>query len=346
MKAPIGIGFLSFAHGHTAVYADVMTAFDDTRLVAAWDDDEARGRAKCDTTGMRFSPDMRGVLEDPDVQAVIVGTETDRHADTICAAAEAGKHILCQKPLALSLAECDRIIAATEKAGVRFAMAWQMRHDPANQAIREVVRSGRLGKIGLVRRRHCIGVCLNPDFASTWHVSAKHNLGMFADDASHPADWFNWTFGKPVSVIAEIDNILSDMAPDDNGVAVYRWADGMMGVLVNSSTVRAAEATTELYGDKGVLIQSYGDSPALDIPKLNVGPAVKVFDYATNQWEDLGIPLPAGHVERLKNVPRPWIDALLNDTPLPATAQDGRVALEMVLAAYQSSKEGRRVSMT
>ncbi len=348
MKTPIGIGVLSFAHGHVAMYADVMKDFPDVRLVSAYDDNEERGKGVCERTGMTYTPRVADVLNDPDVQAVMIGSETNRHAELVIAAAEANKHILLQKPMALTLDDADRMIRAAEKAGIVLALAFQMRHDPANLKIREIVHSGVLGKIGIVRRRHCIGVLLVNAFVhgpSRWHLEAEKNKGMFADDAAHPADWFHWIFGKPVSVMAEIDNILTDVAPDDTGVALYRFPKGELGILFNSSVVMAGENTTEIYGDKGCLIQNYGDGPSCGVPRCPDGPALKMMRYDTMQWETFDIPIPSNQGERIAAVPRPWVDSLVNGTPPPATAYDGRVALEMVLAAYQSAESGRRIAL-
>jgi predicted dehydrogenase len=346
MKAPIGIGVLSFAHGHVGAYVHVMKDFDDVRLVSAYDDDPKRGETTCASVGMRYSPHVEDVLEDGEVEAVIVGSETSRHAELCVAAAEAGKHILCQKPMALSLADCDRIIDAVDQARVMFAMAFQMRHDPANLKMREIIRSGDLGAIAVVRRRHCIPCLLDEGFVNGpthWHIEADKNLGMFADDAAHPADWFHWLLGKPVSVVAEIDNVITNVAPDDNGVAVYRFAHGEMGILFNSSTVRIGENTTEIYGERGVVIQNYGDATSCGPPRCPDGPALKVFRYDASDWEVVDIPTPPNHGERIRAVPRPWVESLIHETPPAATGQDGRIALEMVLGAYRSAEEGRRV---
>ena len=347
MKAPIGIGVLSFAHGHVGMYVDVMKDFEDVRLVAAYDDNEDRGRPTCEAVGMRYSPYVEDVLDDPDVQAVMVGSETSRHAELCVAAAEAGKHILCQKPMALSLEDCDRMAAAAQKAGVMYAVAFQMRHDPANIRMREIVQSGELGKIAVVRRRHCIGVLFSESFINGpthWHIEADKNMGMFMDDATHAADWFHWMLGRPVSVMAEIDNVITNVAPDDNGVALFRFSQGEMGILFNSSTVMVGENTTEIYAEKGCVIQNYGDAPSCDVPRCPDGPAVKMFRYGSSNWDVLDIPIPPGHGERIRAVPRPWVDSLINETPPPASAGDGRVAVEMMLGAYRSAKGGRRVT--
>lgn len=347
MAARIGIGVLSFAHGHVAAYVDVMKDFDDVALVAAYDDNEARGEDVCSRAGMRYTPHVEDVLDNPDVQVVMIGSETSRHAELAVAAAAAGKDMLVQKPMAMSLAECDAMIAAADKAGVRLGVAFQMRHDPANIKIRELVQGGAVGNVAVCRRRHCIGVLFMPWFLegpTHWHVEADKNIGMFFDDAAHPADWFHWIFGKPVSVIAEVDKVVTDVAPDDNGVAVYRFDGGVMGILFNSATVLAGENTTEVYGDQGCLIQNYGDGPACSVPACPEGPALKLFRHGEAAWTPIDTPVPPDQGCRIRAVPRPWVDCWRNGAPLPATGADGRVAVEMVLGAYQAAREGRRVT--
>ena len=116
-------------------------------------------------------------------------------------------------------------------------MCYQMRCDPVNLKMKALVDAGAVGKIAVIRRRHAIPLLLNPAWATpgNWHIDPVQNLGMFMDDASHAADWFYWMLGKPVSVMAEIDNVVTDAAPDDNGVALYRFSRGEIGILFNSS---------------------------------------------------------------------------------------------------------------
>lgn len=345
MTTPIGFGIISFAHGHSNVYCQKMLGFDDVKLVCCWDDNEERGKAAAEKFGMNYSPHVEDVLNNPDIQVVIVTCETNRHAEMVVAAAAAGKHILCQKPMALTLADCDRMIAACDKAGVQFGMAYQMRHDPSNQKMKELVDAGVLGKIGLLRRRHCIPVLFSDSFVNgptRWHYDPLKNMGMFMDDASHATDFIHWMLGKPISVMAEIENTLTTIAPDDTGVAIYKFASGAMVELVNSSVTLAGENTTEIYGDKGVLIQNHDDLVSTSNAPAGAV-ALKLFTKDEPKWVDLGISIPAQHGERLANIPRPFIEAIKNDTPVPVTGEDGRVSVEMVLGAYQSAKEGRRV---
>ena len=295
---------------------------------------------------MRYSPHLESLLDDPAIQGVIVTCETNRHAEMVLAAARAGKHILCQKPMALSLDDCDRMAAAVAQAGVRFMMAFQMRHDPSNRKIKELLEQGVVGKVGLLRRRHCIPLLFNESFVtgpSRWHIDPEQNMGMFMDDASHATDFIHWLLGRPESVMAEIGNTLTTVAPDDTGVAIYRFASGAMAVLVNSSVTLAGENTTEVYGDQGVIIQNHDDLPSTNNPLPPHPIALKLYTRARPEWEDLGIPIPSSHAERIAAVPRAFVDCLRQELDPPTTAADGRVSVEMVLGAYRSAQEGRRV---
>jgi predicted dehydrogenase len=349
MAGKLGIGILSFAHGHVVAYAHQIKTFDDAGLVACWDDDEARGRQNAETFGISYTPHLEDLLARPDIDCVIVASETNKHPDLCIAALEAGKSVLLQKPMAITLEDCDRIIATVERTGLWFSMAFQMRCDQHNIVMRDLVQSGAIGRLGMVRRRHCIGVLFHKAFIegpSKWHLSAEANKGMFFDDAIHALDWLYWTVGrKPVSVMAEIDNVLTTVAPDDTGVALFRFDDGLFAEVFNSSVTWAGENTTEIYGDQGVIIQNYGDGPSSAIkPPHPIG--VKVYQAAKADlgWQDLGLPIPSGQGERIAGVARPFIDALKAGKPM-CSAQEGRVSVEMCLAAYRSAETGQRVSL-
>lgn len=346
----VGIGVISFAHGHVSSYCSQWRGMDDVKLVAAWDDNPARGKAAADQYGMTFTTDLDALVSNPEIDLIAVASETAKHADHVVAATRAGKDVLLQKPMALTLADCDRIIQAVDQAGVWFAMAYQMRYDPSNQKIRELVQDGTLGQISFLRRRHCIGVLFSEDFISgdsNWHIQPAMNKGMFMDDASHAADFIYWVLGRPASCMAEITAAYIDPAvtPDDVGTAIYKYADGKLAVLTNSSITRAAENTTEVYGDQGVLIQNHDDGPSTAI-KPPGAVALKLFlqDEAAKGWQDLGIPIPDGHGARIAAV-APSALAEYRAGEIRCTAREGRVSIEMVLAAYASSEAGRRVML-
>ena len=343
----VGIGIISFAHGHINAYCNQLAGFDDAKLVICWDDNQKRGESAAEQLGIPYTPHVEEIITHPEVDAVIITCETNRHPEMVTAAASNGKDILCQKPMALSLPDCDRMIEAIERNNVRFMMAHQMREDPANQKMKQLIDSGQLGRIGLLRRRHCIPVLFNQRFItgdSRWHIDPEKNMGMFMDDASHATDFIHWMLGKPVSVMAEIDNVLTDVAPDDTGIAIYRFAEGTMAILINTSVTLAGENTTEIYGDQGVAIQNHGDGPSTSIARPENAVALKLYRDGDSAWKDLGIPIPDNHGERIAGIPRAWIDHLRNDTLPSSDAYDGRVAVEMVLGAYASAKSGQRIN--
>ena len=342
---PVRLGVVSFAHAHVVAYVETVAGFEDAAVVAGWDEDEARGRAACEKYGLAWEPSLAALLARPDVDAVFVASPTNKHAEHCVAAAGADKHVLLQKPMALSLADCDRIIAAVERTGVPFSMCYQMRADPVNQAIKQLLDKGGVGNAAVVRRRHSIGALLDPAFAraGNWHLDPEQNMGMWMDDASHAADWLLWMLGMPVSVVAEIDNVVTDVAPDDNGVAVYRFGRGEIGVLLNSSTTLAAENTTEIYGDRGTIIQNYGDAPSSSLPRPPGAAALRLYRADSADWETLPYPADTPHAERIHAVPRPLVDYLHGRGAPLATAREGRACIEMILGAYQAAREGRRV---
>ena len=316
-------------------------------MVAGWDADAARGRAQCAKYGLVFEHDLDALLRRADIDAVFVTSPTNMHAAHVLAAAQAGKHVLLQKPMALTLADCDAIIGAVQHYGIGFSMAYQMRADPVNQKHQGVV--GRRGDrtAGHVKRRHAIGLLLNPEWAKpgNWHIDPAQNLGMFMDDASHAADWFYWMLGRPVSVMAEIDNIVTTCAPDDNGVALFRFARGEIGLLINSSTMLAAEATSELYGDGGTLLHYFGDAPSSALPRAPGAVALKLFQKGGQDWQTFDLPANIPHGNRIRGLAQPLVDYLLGRRGPLATAVEGRVCIEMVLAAYESARSGRRVML-
>jgi predicted dehydrogenase len=343
----VKIGVISHAHGHINTYCGQMQNYDDVELIATWDDDENRGRQNAEKFGLEYRTSAESVVNDPDIDTVMVGVETNRHAEYTIMAAEAGKNILLQKPMATTLEDCDRIIEVVNKSGVMFSMAFQMRQDPVNRKIKELVEEGVVGKIAIVRRRHCIPVLLNPNFVngpSKWHVDPVANIGMYFDDATHPADWFYWIFGRPVSVMAEIDSIVTDIAPDDNGVSIFRFPDGMMGTLFNGSTTVAGVNTTEIYGDEGTIIQDYGDAPATSAPRPDDAIALKYIRRGDAQWTEFKMDIPIGQGERIAGIPRPFINYIRGLTNERVSPKEGRVSVEMILGAYQSAKTGTRVT--
>ena len=117
-----------------------------------------------------------------------------------------------------------------------------------------------------------------------------------------------------------------------------------MGVLFNASVTLAGENTCEIYGDEGVIIQNWDDG--VSTPHAPPGtPPLRLWRKSTGHWEAFDFQVPSSHYERLKAIPRPWIDSLKSAAPPSVSAREGKVSVEMCLAAYQSAREGKRINL-
>ncbi|MBT3380353.1 MAG: Gfo/Idh/MocA family oxidoreductase [Lentisphaerae bacterium] len=344
---PDGIGILGFAHGHVGAYCTRWRQNPDwgVRVIAGWDHESGRLQSAAEQHQLAACESVQQLLSRPDIKAVVIAAETSRHAELVEAAAAAGKAVILQKPMALTMAEADRIVAAVDQAAVPFTMAWQMRVDAQNLKMKELLESGELGQVFMVRRRHGLPVGLNPTFAESWHVAPECNRDIWADDAAHPIDMINWLFGLPETVTAEMVTLYRPAMPMDNGIAVFRYADGPLVEVCCSFVNTAAENTTEIICEKGSIVQNYGDVPSCNVPRPEGAVGLKWYIKETGEWVHSDLPTPTGHGERIGGLAQPLAEFVAGTRGSIATAEEGRTSLKMVLACYVSSREGRRVSL-
>ena len=315
-------------------------------VIAGWDHDAARLEQAVANHGVQPYADVDALLANDDVQAVIVAAETSLHADLVEKAADAGKAIVLQKPMALTLPEADRIVEAVERNGVPFTMAWQMRVDPQNLKIKALMESGELGRTFMVRRRHGLDVHLWPNFEQLWHLDPALNRDIWADDAAHAIDFILWLLGEPETVTAEVVSLYDpDVLPMDNGIVIFRYPNGPLAEVTCSFTNPATENTTEVIAEKGSIVQNYGDVPSCNVPRPADARGLKWYSMESKHWTYSDIPTPAGHGERIAGLAGPLAEFLHGTRPPIATAEEGRTALRMTLATYVSVREGRRVRL-
>jgi len=145
MSARVRFAILSFAHYHANYWAEAINGSPAAELVGVWVDDAMRGQSAADRHGTAFAGALDALLARCD--AVGITSETARHADLVEAAARAGRHILLEKPMAPTVAECDRIRRAVWESGVIFMQNFPKRYDPINQELISRVQGGELGTI-------------------------------------------------------------------------------------------------------------------------------------------------------------------------------------------------------
>lgn len=362
-----GIALLSFAHSHQGGWAQSFGQDGRARIVCAWDEEPERGRQQAERLGVAFVPSLDDVLARPDVHAVTICSTNDAHADLAVAAAQAGKHLMVQKPMATTLADCDRIVAAVERAGVRYFQSHNLRFDPVHQELKRLVDAGEIGRIAIARRRHSHAFALlNQNLLTAMHLDdpLRAGGGAFMDEGAHVALWFLWMFGAPHSVTGVVTTSLTPQRPgvEDNGVLLYRYASGMIGVHQSSWTELASTSTVELSGERGVAVANGTDISSFRSLADAAEPPLRVWHHnpagapggippgglqpgqePPGRWHTPDVRLPAN---RLTGTALAFVDLLVNGGGAsPADARTARTAVEMVLAGYQSSREGREVTL-
>ena len=340
------IGILGFAHGHVNSYCRRWTAEPDLdiQVVAGWDNN----RTRLDKAVENYALTPWGSADEllaQDIEAVVIAAETLYHADLAVLAAEAGKAIVLQKPIALTIDDANRIVDAVARTGVPFTMAWQMRVDPQNLKMKDMVDSGTLGRVYQLRRRHCLDFCRNPDNAKSWHLDPKYNRDIFADDAAHAVDFIYWLFGMPATVTAELGTLMHPQIANDHAVVVFRYPDGMMAEVSDSFVSVAGENTTEITAEKGSVVQNYGDAVSCGTPRSEDSVCLKWMLDGDKEWRVSEDPGVHNQGDRIAALAGPISGFLHGSRPPIATAEEGRDVLRMILACYESNEKGQRMSL-
>ncbi|MBE6883954.1 MAG: Gfo/Idh/MocA family oxidoreductase [Ruminococcaceae bacterium] len=342
----IRVGIIGFAHGHVFRYGGEWNAHPEygVQIAGGWDRDEARCKEGCEKLATVPFESLEALLAS-DISAVVISSETSFHAEYVELAAAAKKDIILYKPMALHMSEADRIVEAVNKNGVKFTMGWQSRTDPQNIKMREIVQNETLGKVCHYRRRHGLSTHTWADFENSWHSSPVYNRDIFADDSSHPIDMMHWVFGMPETVSCEMTTMANPKVVNDNGVALFKYENGMIAEITCSFTTVASEITTEIYCTGGSVQQYYGDATSTSMPRPEGQPGLKWMKVGDKEWTDSGIESPDAHAKRLDAQAVYFANYLKGEGPAVCTAEEGRDSLRLVLACYLSAREGRRVSV-
>ena len=339
MVPPIRVGLLSFAHYHANFWAEVFRDSPLAEFVGIWDDEAERGQEAASKYGARFWSDLDALLAACD--AVGVCSATAPHADLIERAAAAACHVLCEKPLATTLADCDRIEAAVGRAGVVFMQSFPKRFDPVNRELRRLVHQGELGQIVLMRVRHGHLYGLGPGHGMAWAEDAElAGGGALLDEGIHGADFIRWMFGEPESVMAMVSHVALGKPLENLGLAVFRYPDGLLCELVSSTTFAAGDNSVEVFGTTGAAVLSGVDLASRDLTEAGFLKVCRL-DSGPRRWQI------SPTVPRFKTGgfhqqnPLAFLEALSGGRPPPNTLEDGRRSLEMILGAYRSARSGR-----
>ena len=324
----VGVGILSFAHLHADGYAGCLAAMPDARLLAIADEDEARGQAAAKRYDADHVATAEALLARDDIQAVIICSENARHKELAITAAEAGKHVLCEKPLATTRADALAMIEACARHGVKLQTAFPVRFNAATIALRDAVRSGEVGQPLAVAAR-------NPGiFPGGWFADpALAGGGAVIDHTVHVADALRWIFDAEFTeVYAEVSTRIYDIPVDDTGLLMLRMSNGLP---VSLDTSWSRPANWPIWG--GVTIDVIGEGGVLSLDAFNDN--VQVVE-TQGPSHALVSTVASGDPEMV----RAFVDAVKHDTPPLVTGEDGLKAVEVALCAYESARRGEPVA--
>ncbi len=214
----------------------------------------------------RWYRDWRELLADEEIEAVYLATPVNLHAEQTIAAAEAGKHVLCEKPMGLSVAECDRMIAACQAHGVKLGIAYYRHFYPVIQRVKELLAAGEIGKPVLAQINAFERFNPSPEHPRYWFVQkAQAGGGPMMDFGCHRIEVLLNLLGPIEKVHSSVGNVLFEREVEDTAVAVFDFASQARAVLSVTHAAWEAQDTLTIFGSAGSLYISVLNQGALQI---------------------------------------------------------------------------------
>ena len=333
--ALVGCGRISRTH------FDAIRTVPGLELAAVADVVEARARAAGTEHGVPWYPSLEAMLAGTPCDAVAVCTPSGLHPEHGITAARAGKHVVCEKPMAITLAAADELVRACDDAGVHLFVVKQNRLNPPIQLLRRAIDKGRFGRIYMCNTT--VRWTRPQDYydQAPWRGTHALDGGAFLNQASHYVDLIQWLVGPVESVVAETATLARRIEMEDSGAAALRFASGAIGVievtmltyprnLEGSITILGETGTVRIGGTAVNRVEHWVFSEYDDDDKL-------VEAASSNPPNVYGF----GHAGYYRNV-----HAVLRGGAAPGTdGRAGRKSLELVLAIYKSAATGTRVTL-
>jgi len=284
-----------------------------------------------------------------DIDAILLLVPHYLHADLTEKVAEAGKHLICEKPMATTLEECDRMIEATKKAGVKFMIAENHRFLPAHQYIKNLLDKDFIGNIFLARTyegAYCEhDEFLDPDW---WHFTfEKGGGGVVMDQGVHKFTMLNWFLGDVDSAQCWCSKTLNSPPNkgEDTAIILLRYKNGAIAsVCLTSTSVHPLNNTTELQGTKGTIYEDHSWENPLKIFSSHSEAEKKGEFYSPSAPIEHG-PYPKYYTISARYEDRYFADCILNDKKPEFTPEQAKEAIAVVLLSYLSAKKGTIATM-
>ncbi|SEO88845.1 Gfo/Idh/MocA family protein [Paenibacillus sp. OV219] len=321
------VGMISFAHGHAFSYFNSLQQLPDVQVVGIADDSKSRVADITERHGIPYYADYKQLLAQ-DVDAIVICSENVHHAKLVIDAARAKKHVLCEKPLGVSVEEMQQMIDVCKENGVQLMTAFPCRYLAAVISAKEAIDRGDIGEIVAIKGTNHGG---NP---GGWFVDPSlSGGGALLDHTVHVMDLMNWVLQSPVKeVYAYAATLFTEgLAVDDAGMLHVKFDNGVFAVLDTSwsrpkSFPTWGDVTMEIVGTKGV-ISVDGLAQKNDLFSDATGKGVYSF------WGD----------DMDFYMIQDFVNALVQGKPVPITGEDGLKAAQVAIAGYESNKLGQPV---
>lgn len=369
---PVGIGMLGYAFmgkAHTNGYKKMPYIFYPPAAqpvlvgIAGRNQEAVRAAATRFGYGAAYT-DWQELIANPQVQVFDNCGPNNLHAEPTIAAARAGKHIICEKPLGRNAAESKAMLDAVTQAGVKHMCAFNYRFVPAVRQVRHFIEQGLLGEIYHFRARYLQEWIADPDFPMVWRLSKEvAGSGALGDLGAHIIDLARFLIGEPSRVVGLTKTFIPQRGGetvdvDDAFEAIFEFENGAVGTLEASRFCRGRKNhnTFEINGSKGTIVFNLERMNELEVYLTDTQPReangfrnVLVSESFHPFWDKWW---PQGHIigweHTFVHEIAHFLDAVVNDTevaPYGATFEDGYRAAVICDAIVQSSQEGRRLDI-
>jgi len=334
----VGCGRIAQRHAQLLSGSQIEGA----RLVAVSDIISDRAEALAEKTGVPAYTDMSEMLEKHRAELAVILTESGNHAAHAITAAKHGAHVMVEKPMALTLADADDMIATCDREGVKLFVIKQNRFNRPVVKLREALDAGRFGKLtmGTVRVRWCRPQSYYDQ--ASWRGTWALDGGVLTNQASHHVDLLEWMMGDVESVVGMTRTALADIEAEDTAAVLLRFANGALGIIEATTATRPKD----LEGSLSIL----GEGGSVEIGGFAVN-QMKTWQFAQEEpgddevFEKYSVNPPDvygfGHRAYYDHV----VAALRHGGPNLVDGIEGRRSLELITAIYEAVETGQEVRL-
>ena len=343
MHEPIGVGLVG-AGVIGRIHANAIRQLDEGRVVAVAEPREEAGRALASEVEADWLPTFEALLERSDVELVILATPSGLHPAQAVLAAGAGKHVVTEKPMAITAHGASSMIAYAKAYGVSLAVIFQNRFLPDTLKLKRAVDAGRLGRLILGGafvhwRRTADYYAANGGWRGTWELDGG---GALINQSIHTIDVLQWMMGDVASVAAHTATLTHSIEAEDTASASVRFRNGALGVIQGTTSASADfPVRVELIGDRGRAVLESGALVTWDGPDPPDDALLTEDDRAAIEGWHAGEQFGDSHRRQLRRI----FAAIRDGTEAPLPGHEARKAVDIILGIYESARLGRRIDL-